>query len=73
MSSSTFSVSKKLVPRPHLWSNNNMGGKKNQNVKIITNGVQEMLNDERIPNLASKIKWKKTFDPIFGTKGPKIG
>ena len=29
---------------------------KNQNVKIISNEVQEMQNDERIPNLASKFK-----------------
>ena len=28
-------------PRPHFWSNNNMGSQKFQNMKMITNGVLE--------------------------------
>ena len=33
-----------------------MGGQKIQNVKIPSNGVLKMLNDEMIQNLASKLK-----------------
>ena len=34
------------------------GKSKNKNLKIMKNGVLEMLNYERIPNLASKFKSK---------------
>ena len=48
---------------------------KNQNSKILTYGVYEMLNDERIPNLVSQFKpdniWPSSW-PKNGRKGAKI-